>query len=232
MSSEQEQMKILVLYSKHELLPFSDLSGKDADFVVESTTSNKEASEKIHLYEYDCILLFSDFDHPEVQELFHEIAHSNKNSGLIFLSKEITVEQKVKALNAGADDCLIQPVHPDELKARIHAIVRRKKFNARHQIHFANLVIDLDQKQVLVWNTPISVTPKEYEILLYLIMNQKKTVSPTMLSEYLWGESSEEKESNNLLMTHIKNLRKKLKQAKAELEIKNIYAVGYQMVEL
>ena len=225
-------MKILVLYSEHEAVPFSDLSGKDTDFIIEWTTSTKEASEKIHLYEYDCILLFSDFSRKEVQELFHEISESNKNSGLIFISKEITVEQKVKALNAGADDCLIAPIHPEELKARIHAIIRRKKFNTRHQIHFANTVIDLDQKQVLVWDTPVSVTPKEYEILLYLIMNQKKTVSPTMLSEYLWGEASEDKESNNLLIAHIKNLRKKLKQAKAELEIKNIYAVGYQIVEL
>jgi len=130
------------------------------------------------------------------------------------------------------DDCLTAPIHPEELKARILAIIRRKKFNARHRIHFANLILDLDQKQVSVWNTAVSLTPKEYEILLYLIMNQKKTVSPAMLSEYLWGEASEEKESNNPLIAHIKNLRKKLKQAKAELEIKNLYAVGYQIVEL
>ena len=191
-----------------------------------------DASEKIHLYEYDCILIFTGSNPQEAEKLIQESGKTNRNSGLILLAPEISVAQKVKALNAGADDCLTIPIHPDELKARIFAIIRRKKFNTQHRIRFANTIVDLEQKQVSVWNTPVALTPKEYEIFLYLIMNQNKTVSPTMLAEYLWGEESEEKESNNPLIAHIKNLRKKLTQAKAELEIKNIYAVGYQIIEL
>lgn len=206
--------------------------GKEIDFSIEWTNSHTLASEKIHLYEYDCILIFTGSNQQEAQDIILESGKTNKNSGLILLAPEITVAQKVRALNAGADDCLTVPIHPDELKARILAIIRRKKFNTQHQIRFANIIVDLEQKQVAVWNTPVALTPKEYDILIYLIMNQKKTVSPAMLAEYLWGEESEEKESNNPLIAHIKNLRKKLTQAKAELEIKNIYAVGYQIVEL
>jgi DNA-binding response OmpR family regulator len=225
-------MKVLAISLSNQDVFFPGIQEKDADFTVECSASRTDASEKIHLYEYDCLLLFTGSNQQEAEELIQEIGQSNRNSGLILLSPEITVAQKVKALNAGADDCLTTPIHPDELKARMLAIIRRKRFNTPHQIRFANIIVDLEQKQVLVWNTPVALTPKEYEILIYLIMNQKKTVSPTMLAEYLWGEESEEKESNNPLIAHIKNLRKKLKQAKAELEIKNIYAVGYQIVEL
>jgi DNA-binding response OmpR family regulator len=223
-------MKILIAYdSEYRFLPETLVT--DSSFSIELSTSKAEASERIHLYEYDCILLCSDAESREFQTLLNEVTHSNKSSGLIFISKEITVEQKVKALNAGVDDCLLYPIHPEEIKARILAIIRRKKFNAHQHIHFANLIIDLHQKKVLVWNTPIALTPKEYEILLYLIMNQQKIVAPALLSEYLWREASEDKESNNLIV-HIKNLRKKLKQSKAEIEIKNVYAIGYQIIEL
>ena len=224
-------MKVLAISLSHQETCFSGLR-REVDFMVEWSTSRISASEKIQLYEYDCILLFTDSDNQEAQEIILEIGKTNKNSGVILLSSKITVAQKIKALNAGADDCLSVPIHPEELKARILAIIRRKRFHTLHEIRFANIIIDLAKKQLCVWNTPVTLTPKEYKIMLYLIMHQKKTVSPIMLAEYLWGEESEEKESNNLLIAHIKNLRKKLKQAKAELEIKNIYAVGYQIIEL
>ncbi|MFN8414857.1 MAG: response regulator transcription factor [Cytophagaceae bacterium] len=222
-------MKIFVVPGNNS---FPDNQSKDALWEIDLPASATEISEKVYLYEYDCILFYGTFDSKEWKELLQSIPHNNTNTGLILLSHEISVEQKVKALNAGADDCLILPIHPDELKARVLAIVRRKKFNAGKQINFANTSINLEQRQIFVWNTPIALTPKEYDILLYFIMNRTKIVTPTLLSEYLWGDASDEKESGNLLITHIKNLRKKLKQTKAEIEIKNIYATGYQILEL
>ncbi len=224
-------MKILVVSSDNSF-SFPDCLAKKALWRIDFPASATEASEKVHLYEYDCILLYTFFNNKDWEQLLYNIIQKNNTTGLILLSDKIEVDQKVKVLNAGADDCLILPIHPDELKARILAIVRRKKFNSGHQINFANIIINLDQRQISVWNTPIALTPKEYDILIYFIMNRTKTISPTLLSEYLWGDATDDKESGNLLITHIKNLRKKLKQAKAEIEIKNIYATGYQIIEL
>jgi len=224
-------MKILAITEGSTYTPSANTLAKEAGFTIELASSFQEASEKAHLYEYDCILLYSSHK-SNSYHLLQELLLQNQNSGLILLTPQLTVEEKVNAFHAGADDCLDIPYHIDELKARIIAIVRRKKFNTRHLIHFANTVIDLGSKSIRVWNTPITLTPKEYDILLYLIMNRHKAVQTIRLSEYIWGEAYESKESNNLLITHIKNLRKKLNQAKAEVEIKNIYAVGYQIVEL
>ncbi len=224
-------MKILAITNGSTYTLYAKTLAKETGFTIELVSSFAEASEKVHLYEYDCILLFSN-PKDSWQQVLKELILQNQNSGLILLKPELAVDEKVNAFQAGADDCLSIPYHIDELKARILAIVRRKKFNTRHLIHFANTVIDLGSKSVCVWDNPITLTPKEYDILLYLIMNRHKAVQTISLSEYLWGEESENKESNNLLITHIRNLRKKLAQAKAEVEIKNIYAVGYQIIEL
>jgi DNA-binding response OmpR family regulator len=222
-------MKVLFIDILTETTTTQDL---DQKFSVEYTISALVASEKMHLYEYDCIILCCSLIHKDTQKILADIAHMATGSGLIILSKENSVEYKIQVLHAGADDCLAIPYHPQELSARILAIIRRKKFNARDKIHFANIAIDPGTKEVFVWNQPVSLTRKEYEIMLYLVMNRTNTVSQTKLIDYLWGEESENKEAANLLITHIKNLRKKLSLAKAELEIKNIYGVGYRIIEL
>lgn len=205
---------------------------KGWDDFIENVYTAKEAFEQAYLYDYDCILLYCDLlrEHPE--KLLQELNEKDTQGGIIVLSRNHTVAHTVRILHAGADDCLALPCHPDELHARILAIVRRKKLDARNKLHFANLAIELVSRDVFVWNERIALTRKEYDLLLYLIMNKYKTVSHVMLTEYLWGESSEKIDTNNLLVAHLKNLRKKLKQAKAELEIKNQYGQGYQIVEI
>ncbi|MBC7450794.1 MAG: response regulator transcription factor, partial [Cytophagales bacterium] len=166
---------------------------EDREFVSEYVNTAHAASEKMHLYEYDCILLYCSLQNTATREVLAEIGKLALNSGLIILSADISVEYRIQALNSGADDCLTIPYHSEELGARIRAVIRRKKFNARDQIHFANTVIDLGSKHVFVWNTLIPLTRKEYDIFIYLVMNHDKTVSHTRISDYLWGEDADNK---------------------------------------
>lgn len=221
-------MRILVAHI--DSAPPTGFPVQQQDFNLEFTGSEKELREKIYLYEYDCILLCNEDN--RLLKLLQEAENRNMNSGLILLSRNLSLDQKVEALNEGADDFLSIPFHFEELKARILAVIRRKRFNTRKNIHFANLIIDLPQRTVLVWDKPVLLTKKEYEILLYLIMNRHKNVSTVSLCEYLWNEENDDREYYNLLLAHMKNLRKKLRQAKAEAEIKNSYGIGYQIIEL
>jgi DNA-binding response OmpR family regulator len=225
-------MKVLSIQLGSSFAEISREMSKDWDDFVENAHTLKEASEKAHLYDYDCILLYCDLSQETPEKLLLGINSKQTQSGLIVLSRNHTVSHTVKILHAGADDCLTIPCHPDEVHARMLAIVRRRKLDVRNKLHFANLVIELVSRDVFVWDERIALTRKEYDLLLYLVMNKYKTVSQLMLTEYLWGESSESVDSGNLLVTHLKNLRKKLKHAKAELEIKNQYGLGYQIVEI
>lgn len=205
---------------------------KKEGFTVDSVTSSTSASERATLFDYDCIILDHDFFLNQTFSLIEQISGRNKMEGVIILSTDLTSEAKVQALNAGADDVLMKPLYLPELAARIRAVIRRKKFQSKSKIYFGNLIIDILTNSVFVWSNPIVLTKKEFEILLYLISNKSKVVSKVTLAEYLWGESADNLDTYDALFTHIKNLRKKLKEAKAEVEFKSFYGVGYQIIEI
>jgi DNA-binding response OmpR family regulator len=94
------------------------------------------------------------------------------------------------------------------------------------------MLIEFDKRMVSVWNDRINFTRKEYDIFLHLVANKDKVVSKLELAEYSWGDTTDQMDSFNILSAHIKNIRKKMKEAKAETEIRNSYGVGYQIIEL
>ena len=211
-----------------ELKSFFQSQNIDCEFAK----SIKEASEKLYLYQYDCVVLEIDSAESETFKLLKSCAEENKSEGLIALSSNSILENKVNILNAGADDFLTIPFQFEELFARIRAVIRRKRFDTRAKLYLGNLVIDLLQNTALAWDKDLNLTKKEYELLLFLIANKTRTLTKTTLSEYLWGDQADNMDSYNLLFAHIKNLRKKLQQSKTELEIKNVYGVGYQIIEI
>lgn len=190
----------------------------------------QEASEKLDLYEYDCVIL--ELHDADSWQLLSHFVESNKEGGVIVLSKANSLDFRLQALNTGADDFISIPFHEQELLARIRAVVRRKKFNTKNTLYFGNLVIQLQSKAVKVWDKELPLTKKEYEMLLFFIANKEKVISNITLAEYLWGNEADNMDSFNLLTVHLKNLRRKLQKSGAELEIKNVYGVGYQLIEV
>lgn len=225
-------MKILLADSEdnncRNVISFLEKEGCQVDAVKTFSA----ASEKTDLYEYDCILLNPDLSDASGFKLLEELNSNERNDGVIIISANSSLEEKLKSFDLGADDFLAKPFEISELHARLNAVVRRKKFNTKSKLYFANLVIDFQLKTVFVWDRSVSLTKKEYEILLHLIANKNRVISKDNLAEYLWGEHSDNMDSYDFLFAHIKNLRKKLKEAKAEIEIKNIYKTGYQIIEL
>lgn len=223
-------MKLLLQTSDQsiELKAFFQSQNIECEFAK----SKEDASEKLSLYQYDCVVLEIDSAESKTFQLLKSCAEENKSEGLIALSNNSTLENKVNILNAGADDFLQIPFQFEELLARIRAVIRRKRFDTRTKLYLGNLVVDLLQNTALAWDKDLNLTKKEYELLLFFIANKTRTLTKTILSEYLWGDEADNMDSYNLLFAHIKNLRKKLHQSKTELEIKNVYGVGYQIIEL
>lgn len=223
-------MKLLVQISDHSTDLKAFFQSQNID--CETAEDIREASEKIALYEYDCLVLEIDTKESNSFELLKSCAEQNKSEGLIALSSNNALENKVSILNAGADDFMSIPFQSEELLARIRAIVRRKRFDTKTKLYLGNLVVDLLQNTAFAWDRNLNLTKKEYELLLFFIANKSRVLSKTALSDYLWGNEADNMDSFNLLFAHIKNLRKKLQQSKTELEIKNVYGVGYQIIEL
>ena len=225
-------VKILIVEDEVDLLSsliaFSEKENYNAD--VAKTFS--EASERISLYDYDCILLDINLPDGNGLKLLENLKEVNKTDGVIIISARNSLDDKIKGLNLGADDYLTKPFHFSELNARIQAVIRRKKFDAPLTLCFGDIEIDLQLHSVKVKDSIVNLTKKEFDILQHLIANKNRVVSKNSLAEYIWGDHVDNVNSFDFLFVHLKNLKKKLKQVEASVEIRNIYGVGYQIIEL
>ena len=224
-------MKILIVEDEIDLQHIlADFLSREK-YSYDAVTTYTEASEKIALYDYDCILLDINLPDGSGFRLLDELHRVQKANGVIIISARNSIDDKIKGLNLGADDYLTKPFHLSELNARIQAVIRRKKFETTRNVSFANLEIDIRQLFVFVNGQNINLTKKEFDIVQHLVANKNIVVSKNSLVEYIWGDYVDNAQSIDLLSTHLKNLKRKLKQANASVEIRNVYGVGYQIVE-
>ena len=162
------------------------------------------------------------------------LCKESKSDGVIILSARDSIDDKIKGLGLGADDYLTKPFYFSELNARIKAIIRRKQFKTNKLVRFSNLVIEPDRHLIGVdnLNNPVLLTKKEYAILTFLINNNKRVISKISLAEYIWGDYVDNFQSFDFLFSQLRNLKRKLKKAGAQIEINNVYGVGYQIIEI
>jgi two-component system, OmpR family, response regulator CiaR len=225
-------MKILVVEDETDLLGILiDFLAKEK-YSYDAVTTYREASEKVELYDYDCVLLDINLPDNSGFKLLDDLHAIKKVEGVIIISARHSIDDKIKGLNLGADDYLTKPFHLSELNARIQAVIRRKKFEATRTVQFANIELDVPKLAAFVNNEELGLTKKEFDILQHLVANKNIVVSKNSILEYIWGDYVDNSQSIDLLSTHLKNLKKKLKNANANVEIRNVYGVGYQIVEV
>ena len=128
---------------------------------------------------------------------------------LIILSVRGAEKDKVAALDAGADDYVTKPFGMDELLARIRAAIRRSPFETiSHPLELADLTIDFEGRSVLCKGEEVHLTPKEYELLRYLVTNAGKVITHRRLLQAVWGPDYEYQ--TEYLRTFVNQLRKKI----------------------
>src|SRR5690606_35546247 len=127
------------------------------------------------------------------------------------------------------DDYLPKPFHMAELHARVKAVFRRRKLDGHQAVQLGNVTLDLPSRTVTVGHVVPTLNRKEYEILLYLLTNKDRLVQKTSLAEHVWGDYIDEADSFEFIYSQIKNLRKKLRDAQADIEIQSIYGIGYKL---
>lgn len=225
-------MKILVIEDEQALRE-SILAYFTGEGIICEWAGNYPAGmEKIHLYDYDCILLDLNLPGGDGMLLLKELKQSNKTDGVVIISARNSLDDKISGLSNGADDYLVKPFHLSELQARVSAIVRRKDFGSNTLIVFNEIRVDTLSKIVRVKDQTLKLTRKEYDLLLYFLANKGKVVSKTAIAEHLWGDEMDLVDRLDFIYTHIKNLRRKLTDAGSLDYIKSMYGVGYKLETL
>jgi DNA-binding response OmpR family regulator len=224
-------VKILLVEDEQQIQQNIKISLEKESYRVEVAADFTSALEKIAVYQYDCILLDIMLPHGSGLDILSELKKAGKNENVIIISAKDSLDDKLKGLELGADDYLVKPFHLAELTARVKAVLRRKKLDGRNSIELADTVLNIDEREVQVQGNIVSLNRKEFDILNYLMLNSNRLVTKNALAEHVWGDNIDQADNFDFIYYQIKNLRKKLQDAKAGIEIESIYGVGYKMVE-
>ncbi len=174
-------------------------------------------------------LLLVDWNLPDGSGLsmLKNIRKNGDDIAVIMLSGRESVEERVKALDGGADDYLCKPYSNLELLARVRALLRRESAQRTSILQIEDIVIDLGKREVTVADTLTELTNKEFELLEILVLNKNRVLSRFQLSELLCKDF-DSITSSNVIDAHIKNIRKKLNRPDI---ITTVRGVGYTIKE-
>ena len=157
-----------------------------------------------------------------------ELREHQSDAGVLIISARDSLEDKIEGLDLGADDYITKPFDLSELNARIKAIYRRKNFKGSKELIFNEIKINIDSTDVFINEDPISLTQKEYELLIYFLSNQNRVITKQSIAEHLWGDQADMFDSFDFVYQHIKNLRKKMIQAGSTDYLDTVYGLGYK----
>lgn len=141
-----------------------------------------------------------------------------------------SLDDKILGLDMGADDYLPKPFHTAELLARIKSVLRRGKSGGEMALILGNVSLEPESSRVLVNNKELSLLKKEFDILFYFMQRPNHLVDKSVLAEAVWGDHADQADNFHFVYAQMKNLRRKLIDAGANIEIKAIYGFGYKLV--
>lgn len=225
-------MKILIIEDEPDMLANMQQTLEREAYLVETATDYNSAAEKIGVYNYDCILLDITLPGGNGLDLLKKLKETGAADGVIIVSAKDSLDDRIKGLDYGADDYLSKPFHMAELNARVKAVLRRRNFEGSNTISIGNLKVIPEDRNVLIADLAINLNRKEYDILIYLVSNKERLVTKSALAEHVWGDNIDQADSFDFIYSQIKNLRKKLSVAEANIEIQSIYGVGYKLIAL
>jgi len=222
-------MKVLIVEDESSLSKSIATYLGQNNFICDTAVQFYEAKEKMHVNDYDCIVLDISLPNGNGLELLKELKQTQRTDGVLIISAKNSIADKINGLELGADDYLIKPFHLGELAARINSIIRRRAFNGNNMMVVDKLNINILDKSVQTEKGVLDLTRKEYELLLYFISNQKRVLTKEAIIEHLWGTDAG-MSNYDFIYAHIKNLRRKIMAAGCPDYIKAVYGMGYKFL--
>lgn len=223
-------MKLLVVEDEPSLREIMVRTLRGERYVVEEAADYVSALPKIEDYDYDCILLDIMLPGGSGLRLLEQLKALRKSAGVIIISARDSLDDKVEGLELGADDYLAKPFHLAELSARIRSVIRRHQRGGQESLDAGNVRLFPDRQRVEVAGREVELVRKEYDILHYFMSRPGRMVNKATLAEAVWGDHIDQSDNFDFVYAQMKNLRRKLADAGADIELKSIYGFGYKLV--
>lgn len=219
--------KILVVEDEPD---FSELVGewlKSQHHVVEIVGSGEDALDRLRFYKYDIVVL--DWMLPGVSglDVCKEFRSHGGTTPILLLTAKRHVDEKEQGLDAGADDYLTKPFEMKELSARIRALLRRPQAFAGAVLQVGDLVLEPNTYKVTRNGEDLTLLPKEFALLEFLMRHPNQVFSAEALLDRVWSSDSEA--SPETIRTYIKRLRKKIDVDGQPSVLSTVHGVGYKL---
>lgn len=221
-------MKILIIEDEPALLDTLENSLRTAGYRCETARTFRDGERKLLCYEYDIVVLDLGLPDGDGFQLLKIAQRQRAETGVLIISARNALDDKITGLECGADDYLAKPFHLAELNARIKSVIRRRFFNGESKIHFQHLEFDPAGNTLSAQGKAVELTKKEHDLLLYFFSNSNRVLTKAAIAEHLWGDYMDLADNFDLVYTHVKNLRKKIRQLGGLSCIKTVYGLGYK----
>ncbi|TPE44568.1 response regulator [Maribrevibacterium harenarium] len=214
-------MRILLVEDDTSLAEGVCTALRHADYTVDWIADGVNAYHAIQNEVFDLVVLDLGLPSMDGISVLRGVRDKGVSVPILLLTARDAIEERIQGLDAGADDYLTKPFDLSELQARIRALVRRASGRASEEIIFGDLSIDTGSRAVCYQGQPVTLTRREYSLLMELLSRPGHVFTRDVLTQVLYGW--DEDVESNALEVHVHHLRKKLG---SEL-IRTVRGVGY-----
>jgi DNA-binding response OmpR family regulator len=218
-------VRVLLVEDEPEMATALTAALKKYDMVIDHVSSLADAEEAVSINVYGAILLDRQLPDGDGLTLIPKLRARSAGVPVIVLTARGELADRVAGLNIGADDYLGKPFAVEELLARLRAVLRRPADLLSETIRLGRLSFDVGDREACVGGEPLDLPRRELLVLEALLRRMGRTVARSSLEEAVY--SIDDEIQSNALDTHISRLRRRLSEARAEIEIHAIRGVGY-----
>ena len=221
-------MRILIVEDEERLAQSLKHALEKEGYAVDYVTDGEIAERRIEVCHknYDLVILDLTLPKKSGFEICRHIRSKNITIPVLILTARFDTNDKVTALDTGADDYLVKPFSFDELIARIRALLRRPQQTIATELKIQDLTLNTSTRKVMRSNKEISLTVKEFSLLEYLMRHPNQVVNRNQILDHLWDYEFDS--FSNVVDVHIKNLRKKINNNRKKI-LETIRGIGYKI---
>lgn len=218
---------VLVVEDDRQVAEFIVGSLREHGYSVDSAGDGEEALKLAQFRVFDVIILDMMLPKKDGLEVVSELRNRGETTPVLILTSRQSLQDRVRGLDAGADDYLGKPFALEELHARVRALLRRGDALSSMQVSCGPLELDRIKHSVSVGDKVLDLSRREFQLLEYLMLRPNVDVGRTEIMEQVWGLSFNP--GTNFVDVHVFNLRKKLKEAGHDGLITTVRGVGFRI---